>query len=93
MIEFFLNAKCHCCGKSIEDVQEYKIEYDREEVIWLCDDCAKEFNKKYLNSEPIITREYIDKPRDVNEIARAILRGEFTPPEERVIYKDALSEK
>lgn len=86
MIEFFKNAKCHCCGKSIEDVQEYKIEYDREEVIWLCDDCAKEFNKKYLNSEPVITREYIDKPR-------AILRREFTLPEERVIYKDALSEK
>lgn len=32
-----------------------------EHVIWLCDDCAKEFNKKYLNNEPIITREDMDK--------------------------------
>lgn len=61
MIEFFKNANCHCCGKLIEDVQEYRIEYDRETVIWLCDDCAKEFNKKYLNDEPIATREDIDK--------------------------------
>lgn len=61
MIKFFKNANCHCCGKSIEDVQEYRIEYDMEHVIWLCDDCAKEFNKKYLNNEPVITREDMDK--------------------------------
>ena len=61
MIEFFKNTKCHCCGKPIDDVQEYRIEYDREEVIWLCDDCAKEFNEKYLGGEPVITREYFKK--------------------------------
>lgn len=61
MIEFFKHANCHCCGKSIEHVQEYKIEYDKEETVWLCDNCAKEFNRKYLDDERVITTEYAKK--------------------------------
>lgn len=61
MIEFFKNANCYCCGKAIEDVQEYRIEYNMEHVIWLCDDCAKEFNEKYLDGEQVFTREYVAK--------------------------------
>lgn len=61
MLEFFKNVTCDCCGKLIEHAQEYKIEYDIPEVIWLCDDCAREFNDKYLNGEQVITPEYAKK--------------------------------